>query len=330
MVGLSDVEARHPQGVAAVRVAVGTVGLLAVALAPNVLAGRHRAVSSSAALTGSMDVAMNANAVVVEQQLSRAVMSSSHGFWSLGGFAGGGLGGIVIQNFGHLPHALLVTALALPWSRLRCRYLVAEDARWRTSTPNLRCRARRLVYLVGLMALFSMIPEGAVLDWAALYLRQELGTDLATAGFAFAGFSGAMAIMRFLGDGVRNRFGAVTTLRYSSLIAAAGMCIGGLSPWPWLAIAAFTFCGFGVANMVPIAFSAGGNQPGMSSGTGMSVVTTMGYSGILMAPSAIGFVAERTGFGPIFIALSALQVVVFLMAGPGAAADFAPRSVPPA
>ena len=61
-----------------------------------------------------------------------------------------------------------------------------------------------------------MIPEGAVLDWAALYLQQELGTDLAIAGFAFAGFSGAMALMRFLGDGVRNRFGAVTTLRVSS------------------------------------------------------------------------------------------------------------------
>ena len=133
-----------------------------------------------------------------------------------------------------------------------------------------------------------------------------------------------MATMRFLGDGVRNRFGAVATLRYSSLIAAAGMCIGGLSPWPWLAIAAFTFCGFGVANMVPIAFSAGGNQPGMASGTGMSVVTTMGYSGILMAPSAIGFVAEHTGFSPIFIALSGLQVIVFLMAGLARTADFAP------
>jgi predicted MFS family arabinose efflux permease len=307
---------------------LSTVGLLAVALAPNVWTAAI-ALYFFGAMTGSMDVAMNANAVVVEQKLSRAVMSSSHGFWSLGGFAGGGLGGIFIQNFGHIPHALVVTVIALLVVAIALPHLVAEDrpvahgehakfALPRTAT----------VYLVGLIALFSMIPEGAVLDWAALYLRQELGTDLATAGFAFAGFSAAMAIMRFLGDGVRNRFGAVATLRYSSLIAASGMCVGGLSPWPWLAVAAFTLCGFGVANMVPIAFSAGGNQPGMASGTGMSVVTTMGYSGILMAPSAIGFAAERTGFGPIFIALSALQLVVFLMAGLARAADFAPSQAP--
>ena len=299
-----------------------------MALAPNVWLAAI-ALYFFGAMTGSMDVAMNANAVVVEQKLSRAVMSSSHGFWSLGGFAGGGLGGIFIQNFGHLPHALLVTVIALAVVAVALPHLVAEE-RPAAHSEHAKFALPRTatVYLVGLIALFSMIPEGAVLDWAALYLRQELGTDLATAGFAFAGFSAAMAIMRFLGDGVRNRFGAVATLRYSSLIAAAGMCIGGLSPWPWLAIAAFTFCGFGVANMVPIAFSAGGNQPGMASGTGMSVVTTMGYSGILMAPSAIGFVAERTGFGPIFIALSALQVVVFLMAGLARTADFAPAQAP--
>ena len=56
-----------------------------------------------------------------------------------------------------------------------------------------------LIYLVGLMALFSMIPEGAVLDWAALYLQQELGADIATAGFAFAALcrrDGAHALPR--------------------------------------------------------------------------------------------------------------------------------------
>ena len=80
-------------------------------------------------------------------------------------------------------------------------------------------------------------------------------------------------------------------------------------------IAAFAVSGLGIANMVPILFSAAGNQPGVSSGAGMSVVTTMGYSGILAAPSVIGFVGERTGFSPVFIAVAALLVLVFLMAG---------------
>jgi MFS family permease len=132
-----------------------------------------------------------------------------------------------------------------------------------------------------------------------------------------------MSLMRFAGDGVRNRFGAVTTLRVSSLIAACGMLVAALSPWSWLAIAAFAFSGLGIANMVPIAFSAGGNQPGMASGTGMSVVTTMGYSGILMAPSAIGFAAEHVGFSPVFMVLAGFLVVVCLMANLAHTADFA-------
>ena len=315
---------RHgTRGVLRVLAPASAFGLLLVALAPNVWTAAV-ALFLFGGLTGSTDVAMNANAVVVEKRLSRAVMSSLHGFWSLGGFAGGGLGGIAIQNYGYLTHAVLVTVAALAAIGFAVPRLVSDEKPAAHEHTAFSLPRTPMVYLVGIVALFSMIPEGAVLDWAAVYLRQEMGTSLATAGFAYAGFAGAMAAMRFLGDGVRNRFGAVTTLRFSSLVAAAGMCIGGLSPWPWLAVAAFAFSGFGVANMVPIAFSAGGNQPGMSPGTGMSVVTTMGYSGILLAPSAIGFVAERTGFGPIFVALSAMVVVVCLMAPLARAADFTP------
>jgi fucose permease len=205
------------------------------------------------------------------------------------------------------------------------RFLVADDGPAAQEHRKFALPRAPAIYLVGLMALFSMVPEGAVLDWAALYLKQELGADLATAGLAYACFSGTMSVMRFLGDGVRNRFGAVATLRVSSLIAAAGMLVAALSPWTWLAIAAFAFMGLGVANMVPIAFSAGGNQPGMATGTGMSVVTTIGYSGILVAPSAIGFTAEHTGFSPVFIALSGFLVVVCLMSELAHAADFAPQ-----
>lgn len=297
-------------------------GLLAVAAAPGVPTAAI-ALFAFGAVIGGMDVAMNANAVAVERRLRRAVMSSSHGFWSLGGFVGGGLGGLLIAAQGHLLHAVTVTVAAIVIVAFALPRLVAEQERRPAAGPfRLALPRHPLVYLTGIMALFSMVPEGAVLDWGALYLRQELGADLATAGLAFSAFAGAMALMRFLGDKVRNRFGAVTTLRYSSVAAAAGMLGAGLSPWPWLAVAAFALCGIGIANMVPIAFSAAGNQPGISSGAGMSVATTIGYCGILVAPSAIGFAAEHTGFAPVFMALSALLVIVFLMAELARPADF--------
>ena len=184
--------------------------------------------------------------------------------------------------------------------------------------------------ILGLMALMTMVAEGSVLDWAALYLRQELGAELSVAGLAYAAFSGVMATVRFLGDGVRNRFGAVTTLRVSACIAAAGMLGAGLAPSAWLAIAAFALCGLGVANMVPIVFSAAGNQEGMSAGAGMSVVTTMGYSGILVAPSAIGFVAEHQGFRPTYAGLSLVLVLVAVLAARAADADGRAKVLTPA
>ncbi|ODT08767.1 MAG: hypothetical protein ABS58_01140 [Mesorhizobium sp. SCN 65-20] len=301
--------------------------LLLVAMAPNVWLTALTMFVFGGSI-GAMDVAMNANAVAVEKKLARAIMSSSHGFWSLGGFGGGALGGILIQNFGHLAHAALVTAVAAAMTAFALRHLIAEDKPVAHDHQHFRLPRLPTIYLVGIMALFSMIPEGAVLDWAALYLKQELGADIAVAGFAFAAFSGIMALMRFLGDGVRNRFGAVNTLRVSALLAASGMFAAGLAPNAWVAIAAFALCGFGVANMVPIAFSSAGNQPGVAPGIGMSVVTTMGYSGILVAPSAIGFAAEHTGFAPIFLTLSGLLVIVSLMAGLARHADF--KAVPQA
>ncbi len=314
--------ARHgSRAVLRVFAVLASFALLFVALA-NTLWLVAPAMFFLGGVIGAMDVAMNTNAVTVEKRLGRAVMSSSHGFWSLGGFVGGASGGLVIQSVGHLMHAGMVTIVVFAIVAVAIGMLVEGDR------PAAQGRLEELldggvdVYLVGFMALFSMIPEGAVLDWAALYLQQEMGSDIATAGFAFAAFSATMAAMRFLGDGVRNRFGAVATLRISALIAAAGMLVAGLAPHAWLAIAAFAFSGLGIANMVPIAFSAAGNQDGVESGTGMSVVTTMGYSGILVAPSAIGFLGERVGFALIFVALSGLLVVVSLMAGLARSADF--------
>jgi fucose permease len=299
---------------------VAIFGLLIVALAPNVPLAAIALFLFGGSI-GAMDVSMNSNAVVVERKLARAVMSSSHGFWSLGGFAGGGIGGILIQNYGHLAHAGLVTLIALAGVGVAFRYVIADDQHAAQEHKKFSLPRDLTIYVIGFMALLCMNSEGAVLDWAALYLRQELGTDIATAGFAFAAFSGAMAVMRFAGDGIRNRYGAVATFRISAVISAAGMLVAGLAPWPWVSIAAFAFCGLGIANMVPILFSAAGNHPGLSSGAGMSVVTTMGYSGILVAPSLIGFVGGKVGFSPVYVAVALLLMLVCLMSGLTRTAD---------
>ena len=278
------------------------------------------------AFGGCMDVSMNANAVAVERQMGRAIMSSSHGFWSLGGFFGGTLGGKMIEATGPVWQALSVSLLGATIVALGSRYLVPDEGHAEAAQkPKVAMFPRvAVLYILGAMALFSMVPEGAVLDWAALYLHSELGSGLARAGLAFGFFSGTMAIMRFLGDGVRNRFGAVQTLRISGLIGAVGLMIGAAAPTDTIAIAGFAFAGLGVANMVPIMFSAAGNHPGLSAGSGIATVTMLGYCGILVAPSAIGFIAQHIGFRLTYGSVSLLLLVVAWQAGRAAAADGRP------
>ncbi|CAN7607938.1 MFS transporter [Rhizobium leguminosarum] len=286
--------------------------LLALTLAPNVLTGAI-SLFLFGGFIGAMDVAMNANAVSVEKSMRRAIMSSCHAFWSLGGLIGSGLGGIVISRFSILGHAQLATVLAAIFLAVAWPMILADPPHPDTKKEKTKLPMVPLPWLLGLMALFSMVPEGAVLDWGALYLRQEMDASVALSGLGFAAFSATMAIMRFGGDLVRDRLGGVKTLRICTLFAIVGLLLAGLAPNAELAILGFACCGIGISNMVPIAFSAAGNIPGLKPGIAISVVTTIGYSGMLVAPSLIGFVAEHIGFAVVFMALPVLLIVVLLL-----------------
>ena len=278
------------------------------------------------AMAGCMDVAMNAQAVEVEHRLGRAIMSSSHGFWSLGGFVGGLTGSYVIAVWGPEAQSLIaagvVAALvlgAMPFLLPSAPHHPTEAA---TPAPRTKLFPKDFhIWLLGFLTLASMIPEGAVLDWAAIYLQKELGASTVTSGMGFAFFAGAMAIMRFAGDSLRNRFGAVRTLRVSGFLGAAGLMGGAIAPFDWVAIVSFAMAGFGVANMVPVMFSAAGNHPRLPAASAISIATMVGYCGILVAPSSIGFLAEHMGFRPTFAGLSLLLVLVALLANRAADAD---------
>jgi len=295
--------------------------LPAIVLAPS-LPLLALAMVAFGALAGSMDVAMNANAVEVERGLGRAIMSSSHGFWSLGGFLGGSLGGLALAAFGPVAQAFGVAGVIALVIAGAARFLwrAAPPPRDTGTTPAETGTApgaagRIEIWILGLVALLCMVPEGAIMDWSALYLTQELSLPAAASGLGFALFSGCMAVMRFAGDTIRNRLGAVRTLRVSALVAAGALVGAALAPGMGLALAAFALAGLGIANTVPILFSAAGNLRGMSPGAGLATVTMIGYAGILVAPSSIGFIAEHAGFRGTWAGLAICLVLVASQAG---------------
>ncbi|MDG3577438.1 MFS transporter [Rhizobium sp. YJ-22] len=270
---------------------------------------------------GAMDVAMNANAVEVEKSMRRSIMSSCHAFWSLGGLIGAGIGGFVIAHAGVMTHAFLLTALAAAMLAIAWPMVLKDQPHPDEDKPKAKLPMTPLPWLIGIVALFCMVPEGSILDWGALYLRKELGASVTLSGFAYAAFSLTMAIMRFAGDLLRDRLGAVRTMRISAVLAIIGMTMAGLAPNAATVIIGFAIAGIGISNMVPIAFSAAGNMPGLAPGVGISVATFLGYSGMLFAPSLIGFVAEHTGFAVVFLALPVLFIVVLILSNLARHAD---------
>lgn len=286
---------------------------------------------------GGMDVAMNANAVQTERTLPSAMMSSCHGFWSIGGVLGATVGGPLIAGLGSLGQALVVAlvTLAALWPiglhLMEDRHVGAtapssDEGEGERPAGGVPAGSAKLVAMaLGVCALFSMVPEGATIDWSAIYVRQDLGADVATSGLAFAAFSATMAVFRFLGDGIRDRLGAVRTIRLSLGFAMVGLVLVGLAGSFGAALVGFAVLGIGLANLVPIAFSAAGNVEGLKPGIAISIATSIGYSGILIAPSAIGFFAEHFGFSPVFLGLCFCLLVVFALSGLMRGAD---RAVP--
>lgn len=270
---------------------------------------------------GAMDNAMNANGVGVEVALKKPVMSSYHGFWSLGGVAGGLTGGAMIVWLGEMGHAVavsLMTAVVVLWAWPR--YVKLDDPSDASVVGDKEISPRKQllpksagIYALGVMALLGFAPEGTVIDWSALYLRDELNAPVIVSGYAVAAFSFTMAIMRFGGDGLRARFGDRRMFIASGIIAGIGMAIAGLAGTFALACVGFLVAGIGMANIVPIIFSAAGDYPGIKPSIGIAIATAFGYSGLLFIPAFVGFVAEWVSIGFVYALWSGIIMVMGLI-----------------
>ncbi|MEM6430410.1 MAG: MFS transporter, partial [Deinococcota bacterium] len=263
------------------------------------------------ACTGSMDVAMNAQAVAVENHAKIPVMSSFHGLFSIGGLLGSSVGGLIL-NAGIAPatHVLLVSSLMLVVTILTARgFLNKQHEAVHTGATFVLPKGPLLA--LGLLAFLVLIAEGAMADWSAVYLRNALQTGPGLAAAGYAAFSLMMAIGRLTGDKLIANVGPVMLTRVTALIAALGLGLGLIVHHPIAAIIGFGCVGLGLSNLIPVLFSAAGNTPGVPTSTGIAAVATAGYFGFLAGPPLIGLLAELFGLP---VALGMVAVAVFVVA----------------
>lgn len=288
-----------------------TLSLILPGLAPN-LATLCFALFVYGATAGMADVAMNALGVETENRLGRSIMSSLHGMWSVGALIGSAAGTLAAHagadaRLHHLIAALALTAAGLIAVRGVLDLHSAADAQ---APPHFALPPKSAL-LIGAIGFCAVFAEGASMDWSAVYLRDVLDTDAGLAAACTTAFALTMALARLVGDRVVDRFGAVRTVRAGGVLATAGGVLVVAAGNPAAAIAGFGLIGLGIAVVVPLAFAAAARS-GPAPAQAIAGVATITYTSGLIAPSAIGAVADATSLVVSFglVTLLAFALVV--------------------
>jgi MFS family permease len=322
------------QRIAVVSLALLSATLVLPALARSAAALGLTLVVFGAAY-GCLNVAMNSIAVDLVAALRRPVMPGFHAAWSFGGLAGATLGGLLAPHLSPARDlllvalvGLLVTALAAPTLLASASWLPGGPARpdhpvtadrpaaadhpaaespaaESPAATDRQARADRgvsawrrtlgtgrAVGMFGLIALCAAYDEGAIGDWGALHLRQDLKVDVGLAAAGYAAFALAEATGRLSGTALLERLGRTRVLVLGGLTACAGMLVASLAPDVWLALVGFAATGAGLANLFPAAIARAGLLAGSA---GVALTSMLGYSGFLLGPPAIGFLASQFG-----------------------------------
>ncbi|MGX1674925.1 MFS transporter [Streptomyces sp. NPDC055400] len=294
--------------------ALWTLALILPSLAPNLLV-LCVSLFAYGASAGMSDVAMNALGVEVENRLDRSIMSSLHGMWSVGALIGSAAGTLAahLGSDARLHHLLAAATLTVV-GFIACNGVLDLRPTEDEEPPPRFALPPRSALLIGAVGFCAVFAEGASLDWSAVYLRDVLDTSAGLAAACTTAFTLTMAVARLAGDRIVDRFGAVRTVRVGGVGAALGGLLVVVAPNPVVAMAGFGLMGLGIAVVVPLAFAAAGRS-GPNPSQAIAGVATITYTSGLIAPSAIGTVADATSLVVSFGLVTFLACGLAVFAG---------------
>ena len=260
------------------------------------------------AMIGTFDCVMNIQAVIVERDSKRPLMSGFHGFFSLGGLLGAATTS-AIMDLGVSPFAT-VSAIALAGVLLLMliRRHVLPYGNPAEGPPFALPRGE--VLFLGMLCMTVFLVEGSMMDWSAVILTENHGMPVAQAGYGFAAFSLTMTFGRLTGDRIVARVGRRSVVTVGGLLAMGGILLATLVPLWQAALLGYAMVGLGCSNIVPVLFTAVGRQTSMPQSVAVPAMSTLGYAGVLAGPAAIGFIAHHSSLPMAFLLVAALMLFV--------------------
>lgn len=260
------------------------------------------------AMIGTFDCVMNIQAVIVERDSKRPLMSGFHGFYSLGGLLGAATTS-TIMDLGMSPFAT-VSAIALAGVLLLMliRRHVLPYGNPAEGPPFALPRGE--VLFLGMLCMTVFLVEGSMMDWSAVMLTENHGMPVAQAGYGFAAFSLTMTFGRLTGDRIVARVGRRSVVTVGGLLAMGGILLATLVPLWQAALLGYAMVGLGCSNIVPVLFTAVGRQTSMPQSVAVPAMSTLGYAGVLAGPAAIGFIAHHSSLPMAFLLVAALMLFV--------------------
>lgn len=144
-----------------------------------------------------MNISLNTQALLVEDGYNRSILASFHGLWSLAGFAGAGIGALMIKlDWAPLQHYWVVAGIMLLILVSSFNLLFKEEKRAGSGGLTLK-KPDALLLRIGLVGFFGMMCEGCMFDWSGVYLKKVVVASPDLVPLGYVTFMAAMASGRF-------------------------------------------------------------------------------------------------------------------------------------
>lgn len=266
--------------------------------------------------SGFTSISLNALTANIEREEQQNFMSAAHGFFSLGGFIGAGIGSIYISLFSNpIIHMLVVSSfIILSTFYLSKNYENVKGLEKEKSKNNATFfNSIKSLLVISIIAFIIMFNEGAVEHWSNLFLFDVIKVSESKAGLGFILFSLTMTIGRFLGDGLSSKIGSMKTILYGCLIAFISYLFI-ISSNLYLSVSGFGFLGFGLSVIVPEVYRVAGKTKNLETSFAISIVSGIGFVGFLVGPVILGAISNWSNLVMSYVFLSVLMMVAFCLA----------------